>query len=333
MTSSETLSFNDFDGLNILVVGDVMIDRYLTGQVERISPEAPVPVVRLGDTEDRLGGAANVALNLRAMGARPLLCSVIGRDEAAEALLRLLPEADLPDWGFYQSAERRTTVKTRVIAQHQHLLRLDREDTHELSSREAEDFLQHLLPRLDNQPIDAVLLQDYNKGVLSGEVIRVLIDWARQRNIPITVDPKFQNFWAYRQVTIFKPNLREIQQQLGFSVTPDPLSLERAALEIYRRLDNHHTMITLSEHGIYWYDGKKGHIFPTQARSVADVCGAGDTVIAVATLGIALHLPPATIVDLANLAGGQVCEKVGVVPVDREQLRREFRQLSLAADK
>lgn len=317
--------FEQFNGLNILVVGDVMIDRYLTGNVDRISPEAPVPIVHLNDSDNRLGGAANVALNLKALGATPYLCSVIGKDENAEVFLNLLPENQLSTRGIIQSSERVTTVKTRVIANHQHLLRVDREDTHDLSSKEEEAYLNNIRDLLESKEFHVILFQDYNKGVLSYNVIRGIILDAIKRDIPTAVDPKYKNFWAYKHVTLFKPNLKEIRTQLEQDVAVNMTDLTEASAQIKSKLGNQLTMITLSEKGLFIEDDKKyTDVVPTQERIIADVCGAGDTVISVTSLCLALGIDPKEIAVLANLAGGQVCEKIGVVPVDKEQLRQEY---------
>jgi rfaE bifunctional protein kinase chain/domain len=302
-----------------------MIDRYLTGNVDRISPEAPVPIVHLNDSDNRLGGAANVALNLKALGATPYLCSVIGKDENAEVFLNLLPENQLSTRGIIQSSERVTTVKTRVIANHQHLLRVDREDTHDLSSKEEEAYLNNIRDLLESKEFHVILFQDYNKGVLSYNVIRGIILDAIKRDIPTAVDPKYKNFWAYKHVTLFKPNLKEIRTQLEQDVAVNMTDLTEASAQIKSKLGNQLTMITLSEKGLFIEDDKKyTDVVPTQERIIADVCGAGDTVISVTSLCLALGIDPKEIAVLANLAGGQVCEKIGVVPVDKEQLRQEY---------
>jgi rfaE bifunctional protein kinase chain/domain len=261
------------------------------------------------------------------MGATPLLFSVIGEDSNGELLKSLLPQAGMTAAHLMTAPERITTVKTRVIAQNQHLLRVDREDKTTLSAQQASALLDSLRQTLDQKKIHLILFQDYNKGVLTPWLIKEVINEAIKRGIPTAVDPKFNNFWAYQRVTFFKPNLREIQQQLEEPLTPNLASMTSAAKQIQDRLDNAYTMITLSEKGLFLQSPDSIEIIPTHARSIADVCGAGDTVISVAALSLALGLPPTTIAHLANLAGGQVCEKVGVVPVDKEQLRHEFQRL------
>lgn len=326
--SDSSQFFEQFNDLNVLVVGDVMIDRYLTGNVDRISPEAPVPVVHLKDRNNRLGGAANVALNLKAMGATPYLCSVVGEDDNAKVFLNLLPKHQLSTRGIIQSKERVTTVKTRVIANAQHLLRVDQEDTHDLSAKEEEAYLSNIRDLLESKDINVILFQDYNKGVLSYSVIRAIILDAIKRDIPTAVDPKFKNFWAYKHVTLFKPNLKEIKAQLEQEVKPELGTLRHASSTIKSKLGNSLTMITLSEKGLFVENSEgEARMVPTQPRLIADVCGAGDTVISIASLCLALGISPEETALLANLAGGQVCEKVGVVPVDKHQLQVEFELL------
>lgn len=318
--------FESFNKLNVLVIGDVMIDRYVTGNVDRISPEAPVPVVHLQNREDRLGGAANVALNIKAMGATPFLCTVVGKDREAESLLHLLPEAGLSTKGIIQSEERMTTVKTRVLAGSQQLLRLDEEVTHDLRGEEAVHFIENVRSIFEEKEIHVVLFQDYNKGVLSADVIRGVMLEAIKRDIPTAVDPKFRNFWAYKHVTMFKPNLKEIRSQLPEPVLAEENSLRKAAENVRQKLGNQYTLITLSEKGLFIDHNGESLMEGTRPRQIADVSGAGDTVISVAALGLALALDIQEIAILSNLAGGQVCERLGVVPVNKEQLQFEYEQ-------
>jgi rfaE bifunctional protein kinase chain/domain len=317
-------TFRSFQGQNILVVGDVMLDRYIYGSADRISPEAPVPVVHLKQQENRLGGAANVALNLKALGANPYLCSVIGKDDNAAKMLELLPGQGLSAKGIIQSGERITTVKTRVIASNQHLLRVDNEDQHLLSNQEANALKAAVIGLLEAREIHAILFQDYNKGVLSKQVIRDIMLEAIKRDIPTAVDPKHDNFWAYKHVTLFKPNLKEIRAKVPFRIEPELGALREAAQHIRSQLGNRYALITLSEQGLFYESKQEASILPTQPRLIADVCGAGDTVFAIAGIGLSLNMPLSEIALLSNLAGGQVCEKVGVVPVDATQLQKEY---------
>lgn len=321
-----TTIFQTFEKVKVLIVGDLMLDRYLWGEVSRISPEAPVPVVRFQGEENRLGGAANVALNVMELGATPYLCGVVGKDEKAARFLELLPQTGLSGEGILQSEERMTTVKTRVVAANQHLLRVDREDTKDLVRKIETAFLENIRFLLETKDIHVLLFQDYNKGVLTKRVIQSVLLEARNRAIPTVVDPKNRNFWEYREVQLFKPNLKEVQIGLGRTIAPAEDALKEASASIHRKLSNDCTMITLSEKGLFIYENNEGKIIPTQPRSIADVCGAGDAVISVAALGLAVSMGLEELAVLANLAGGQVCEKVGVVPVDREQLKREFRE-------
>lgn len=314
-----------FSSLRILVIGDVMIDRYLHGKVERISPEAPVPVVLLGEEENRLGGAANVALNLRALEAEVKLATVIGQDSAGDLFLNLCTSAGVSTAAIQRSPERQTTLKTRVLSHNQQLLRADREDTHPLPAAQVTDLVQQVEELLARKAIDLILFQDYNKGVLSPNLIQLIIEQATAHQIPTVVDPKKDHFWAYRGCQLFKPNLREIQQQLDFPVRPTLTDLDRAAAHIFAQLDCAHVMITLSEHGIYLHDGQQSAIYPTDARDIADVSGAGDTVIAVVACALASGMQLPAIARLANLAGSQVIAKPGVVPVNLATLNAQYK--------
>ena len=318
--------FDAFEKINVLVVGDVMIDRYLRGSVERISPEAPVPIVNLLDAENRMGGAANVALNLQALGATPYLCSVVGDDQYGNTLTNLLNHSGISSKYISHSNQRRTTVKTRIMASNQHVLRVDEEDKYDLSEEERNDYLHIIRELLDQKEIHVILFQDYNKGVLSGDVIRDIILESIKLDLPTVVDPKHNNFWAYKRATLFKPNLREIAAKVPFEIKPELSSLQKAAQYIHNQLGNQHTLITLSEKGLF-IDANGGEIIPTQPRAIADVCGAGDAVISVAAIGLAIGMSMRDIALLSNIAGGQVCEKVGVAPVDKQQLFQEFTQL------
>lgn len=318
-----------FKDLKILIIGDVMIDRYLYGEVNRISPEAPVPIVALNGQEDRPGGAANVALNIKSLGAIPILCSVVGKDESGRNMLDILPDYAIDTKQIYLSKYRKTTVKTRVLAQSQQLLRLDEEDTFDLKKEEQIALLEIVKTVLEEQKIDVILFQDYNKGVLSAAVIREVSLMAIREDIPTIVDPKNNNFLAYNRVTLFKPNLKEVNDNLPFKSKPILSDLNKATAFLNDKLKQSNTLITLSDKGVYFHDSAKqsGGILPTNPRTIADVCGAGDSVISIAALGLALQLPMEDIAQLANLAGGQVCERVGVVPVEKEQLIADYLEL------
>ena len=311
-------------GHTILIVGDVMIDRYLEGSVNRISPEAPVPVLLQKSVENRLGGAANVALNLKALGAEPILCSLVGEDEDGAVFQSILPKRNLSSAGIVASTERRTTVKTRVLSGSHQLIRVDREDTHLLSESEESMLFKRISDLLETSGAKALIFQDYNKGVLTDSLIRKLIVKARTEEVLTTVDPKKDQFLSYVGVDLFKPNLKEIRDSAPFAVEPTPESLQNAAQFLQSRLQNRFTMITLSEKGLYLNEGSSGQIYPTVPRDISDVSGAGDTVIALSTLGLVAGLPLEQIAVMCNLAGGQVCEFPGVVPVQPELLEEEL---------
>lgn len=315
-----------------LVIGDVMLDAYLWGRVDRISPEAPVPVVQVTDRSARLGGAANVALNMKALGARPIVVSVVGDDEHAVTMERLFTEQGIRTDGLLRSAARRTTVKTRVISGHQHVVRVDEEQEEDLAPDEAQRLIDRVKELLTKERPGVLVMEDYDKGVLTATTIEGIIAAASAAGVPVSVDPKKRNFLAYRGVALFKPNLKELREGLKTEVDPtDEASLDKAVRLLEERLGNNTSMITLSEHGAYIRSKDAVHRVAAHRRKFADVSGAGDTVIAVASLALAQGLPPLQIAHLANLAGGLVCEEVGVVPIDPVRFGAECRRLQLPA--
>lgn len=320
--------FDSFNTVNALVIGDVIIDSYLWGKVERISPEAPVPVLSVLKKEDRLGGAANVALNLQALGATPVICSVIGKDEEGGKFLKLLKKQQISGEGILSSESRKTTVKTRAIAHHQQVLRIDEETDEPLGEEDTVRLQKTILNLLDKHQIDVIIFEDYDKGVITPELIGFTVKEAKKRHIPVTVDPKKKNFLHYREVTLFKPNLRELKEGLKLDFDANNISeLHEAISRIKNELNAEMVMVTLSENGIYIKDNKGEYHIQAHVRNIADVSGAGDTVISVASLGLARKLTPLLLASLANLAGGLVCEEVGVVPVNKEQLLEEARTI------
>lgn len=320
--------FNSFNDMKVAIVGDVMIDSYVMGKVHRMSPEAPVPVLLLDKEEHRLGGAANVALNLKALGAEVYLCSVIGTDTAATKFQNLLSEATIQNQEIIQSEERKTTVKTRVLSGTQHVLRIDQEDTCDLSEPLEDAIIQATKRRID-LGIDALIFEDYNKGVLTHRVITELIAYAKEKGVKTTVDPKKDNFLSYRGVNLFKPNLKEIKEGLdvNIDVVNQPDSIVHGAKQLRDKLNHELTLITLSEHGVFVENGTTWEIIPAHLREITDVSGAGDTVIAVATLCLIAGLSPTEIAAIANLSGGLVCEHSGVVSVDKVALLNEAQKL------
>lgn len=322
--------FQGFTQKRVLVIGDVMIDAYLRGSVTRVSPEAPVPIINLTKSEDRLGGAANVALNLLALGAEPILCAVIGNDKGADKFDALLDKRNLSKEGILRSDNRETTVKTRVIGNNQQLLRIDEESIDLLNKEEEDLFINHVGAILESN-VDAIILEDYNKGLLTERVISEIVNLANERNVIVTVDPKKDQFFAYQNVTLFKPNLKELKEGLGLEFdVQDKEAFENAIQLLEQKLHNKISFVTLSEHGVFVKDTENKDYIPAHIRNISDVSGAGDTVISVATLCLAVGLKPSLMAEIANLAGGLVCEESGVVPVDKDLLLSEVQKLVLA---
>ncbi len=314
----------EFRNKKVLIAGDIMTDRYLTGTVNRISPEAPVPVVQLTHADDRLGGAGNVALNVKAYGAIPILLTVVGEDDDGLKLLKQLNSLGIEHKFICRSVERRTTVKTRIVSQNQQMMRIDAEDTFELTHHEKQVVIAQYVNALKETKPDVIILQDYNKGFFTPELIQVITRYAADNNIPVTVDPKKANFQDFKGVTIFKPNLKEVKEALNTEIKPEIGDLKNASGHIRDILGNKITVITLSENGLFIDDGVDAKIYPTTPRNISDVCGAGDTVISTLSLGIASGLSAYELAVMANVAGGQVCERPGVVPVDPDQLILEL---------
>lgn len=327
--------FDRFSRLSVMVIGDVMIDSYLFGKVNRISPEAPVPIVAVTKRTNRLGGAANVALNLSAMGAKPYLCSVIGKDDKAAVFNFLMKENNLSNEGIIQSAQRITTTKFRVIGNNAQMLRVDEEIETPLDADDHEQLFASLAQIFEKVPINAIIFQDYDKGVITPDLIEKVLKIARERKIPVVVDPKKRNFSNYRHVSLFKPNLKELSEGLGISLEMFSIEkLRQSVRSLHKNLKVSVVMATLSDEGIFisrqLSDGAfTDHHIPAHLRSIADVSGAGDTVVSLACLALAAGMSDYEIAAVSNLAGGQVCESVGVVPVDRQKLMTEMLNLKL----
>lgn len=325
-------AFTLFEGKKVLILGDVMIDSYLRGKVDRISPEAPVPVVRLDKRENMLGGAANVALNVKSLGAVPVLCSLIGNDQRGNEFLELLRQDGIPDNGILRSEDRITTIKFRIIGNNFQMLRVDEEMDTDLNSDDEALLILHVTRLLDIEDISVIILQDYNKGVLTRGVIEGVLAEASRRGIPVAVDPKKNNFDVYKGVTLFKPNLKEMREGLKTDVdASDKDSLRRAVSALQQKQNLKSVMVTLSEQGVYYRNLSDAVpaevIVPAHLRNIADVSGAGDTVISVASLCVAINSSSQLLVSLSNLAGGLVCEQVGVVSVDKQRLHKEALEL------
>lgn len=315
----EKIDLPDFSDLHILIIGDVMIDRYISGDVKRISPEAPVPVVDQKSFENRAGGAANVALNVLNLGAKATLLSITGEDEAQNILKSVLNINDRLQLEFITCKNRKTTVKTRVMAGYQHLLRVDNEDKYDIHTDEEQMVITRFESLLNNIKIDGVILQDYNKGLLTKKIIEKIIDKCVAQNIPTFVDPKENNFFSYKRCTVFKPNKKEVFQSLG--VNSDMNAIDKI---LRARLDHVISLITLGKDGLYINDGVTDGVYPTSPRVISDVCGAGDSVISVVCVCYLKNMKIASIAKVANIAGGQVCEYPGVVPINYQNLKAEL---------
>jgi rfaE bifunctional protein kinase chain/domain len=331
---SENLSLekilNDFKNRKIIIVGDVMVDEYLWGDVNRISPEAPVPVVECDRREYRMGGAANVAINIKKMGAEPIMCSVIGNDEIGAVYRSLLKKREMTDIGLIESNSRISTVKTRIIGNHQHLLRVDQEITDFITSEQENALLEKIKSIINNQDIDALIFQDYDKGVLTPGIIKEVTKLANDNNVPTLVDPKKRSFDRYDKVTMFKPNFKELVEGMNVSLKKgDTPGLRKEAEKLHRK-GVKYVMVTLSELGVFVSDGDKHKVIPAEIRDITDVSGAGDTVVSIAALSLAAGLSPFQAAFLANMAGGLVCEKVGVIPITPELLLGEKIQIPQA---
>ncbi|GAB4285862.1 MAG: D-glycero-beta-D-manno-heptose-7-phosphate kinase [Ignavibacteriaceae bacterium] len=308
----------NFRGKKIAVIGDMMLDCYFRGEVSRISPEAPVPVIEVQNEFFRFGGAANVALNILKLGGIPFPVGVIGADNDGAVFKSLIEQSGINSEGIFTDKERPTTAKTRVIAHTQHLVRIDKESKVAISSDIKEMILSFINNHLSD--FDAIILEDYNKGVLISDLIEEVIHTAKENNILITVDPKFNNFFSYKYVNVFKPNRKEAEDVLGMKIlTADDVSY--AGRKILELLEAEYVLLTLGAEGIAVFEkGKAEKRMSTKARKVADVSGAGDTVISTLTMAMAAGADILEASYLANYAGGLVCEEVGIVPIEIDNL-------------
>lgn len=306
---------------HILVIGDLMLDAYLWGKAERISPEAPVPIVDIFKEEIRLGGAANVALNLHSLGAKVSLCGCTGTDFYGKQLIEIAENQGFDTKFIFSFENRRTTIKTRLIAGSQQVVRIDKEDKFILETENTKKVLEKLLPQI--YQYQAIIFEDYDKGMISKRLISAVVAEAKKYDIPVAIDPKFRHFFDYQEVTLFKPNLKELNEGLHLQLSNKNLpQIQAAVLQLREKMPHSHTLITLSENGMLYIDeaGNFRH-YPAHLRKIADVSGAGDTVISIVGLGLAMKMSVIEIIEIANIAGGLVCEEVGVVPIRREMLQ------------
>ena len=308
----------NFKEKRIAVIGDMMLDIYFWGDVKRISPEAPVPVLEVEDEFYRFGGAANVALNIAKLNGFPQPIGVIGYDNFGTVFNSLLSEQNISHHGIIEDDSRPTTAKTRVIADSQHIVRIDKESKETIGQKIQNKIFEHVKSIIKN--VDGIILQDYNKGVLSSSLIAQLIELANKNKKLVTVDPKFNNFYEYKNVTVFKPNRKEAEDILGMKIKTNA-DVSFAGNTLLKKLNAKNILLTLGEDGIAVFaKGKPEKRMPTKARKVADVSGAGDTVISTLTLALAAGANIYEASYLANYAGGLVCEEVGIIPIDIDKL-------------
>ena len=320
--------FDSFREIKVGVIGDVMLDTYMWGHVDRISPEAPVPIVTLHKKEYRIGGAGNVALNLASLGARTSVISVEGNDDDGIALRKMFDESHIDTKHLLVSENRITTNKMRVISRNQQMMRLDSEIMDDLSEADEGRLYNAAADFIRNEKPAVIIFEDYNKGVLKESLITSLIDLCKKEGVITAVDPKRKNFFSYRHVTIFKPNLKEVKE--GLNIIEDVVNetfLDKIHARLHEKLNHDISLITLSEKGAYYSNGTQSRIIPSHVRSIADVSGAGDTVIAVAALIFAATGNVDLMAEIANIAGGLVCEEVGTVAINRQKLIEECRNL------
>jgi len=316
---------NGFSRLKVLIIGDLMIDSYTWGKVSRISPEAPVPVVNVIRRESRLGGAGNVVLNIASLGATAVICSVIGDDAPGRELQKIILDANLSTDGLIVEPGRMTTVKERIIAGSQQVVRVDSETENPISLSSQQALRAHIKDSMSD--VDVIIFEDYDKGVLHAELIQSVISMAKENNIPTVVDPKRKNFFAYQGATLFKPNLHELRD--GLSLMPTDFDADHLAESVRKFKVSQEfkgVFVTLSERGVYIDFENDQHLIPAHIRQISDVSGAGDTVISIAACVLALGGSTEQIASLANLGGGLVCESLGVVPIDLALLRKEAGQ-------
>ncbi|HHW59226.1 MAG TPA: D-glycero-beta-D-manno-heptose-7-phosphate kinase [Bacteroidales bacterium] len=316
---------------NILIIGDVMLDRYIWGDVARISPEAPVPVVNVTKIEHRLGGSANVALNIQSLGSNPFLVGVIGNDASGNEFINLMKSQKMITEGLITASDRQTITKTRIMGNNVQMLRVDDENSKNLPDSLRQQVLLKITNLLEKHKIHAIIFQDYDKGVIDPLLIKHIVQLSKTYDIPVCVDPKKRNFDFYNNVTLFKPNLKEFREGINWNDEAFNMNTLFDKIHQFREAKNiKYMIVTMGEKGLVLAKTNEINntfytisIPPPKIRQVRDVSGAGDTVISVVALGLALGLNIELIAELSNLAGGIVCEYVGVVPISKKQLLEE----------
>jgi D-glycero-beta-D-manno-heptose-7-phosphate kinase len=322
--------FEQFSQMRAIIIGDAMVDTYLWGKVERVSPEAPIPIVSITDRESRLGGAANVSLNIQSLGATPVLFSVVGDDDKGRKFKKMIGKNNLSDHGIFIDPNRITTVKSRIIGKGQHIARVDEESTDFIDAELEQKLVDGVRKELENHTVDVIIFVDYDKGVITPTLFEAVNKMAKDKGIPIAVDPKKRNFSFYNNIDLFKPNFKEFIEGTGLPLKKGDLeSLREAAHAVKEKQNFKLIFITLSEMGVFISNGVKEQYYPAVIRHIADVSGAGDSVISVASLAMAARLSPKIMALMSNIAGGLVCENLGVVPVNKNQLMQVMKSQKL----
>jgi D-glycero-beta-D-manno-heptose-7-phosphate kinase len=322
--------FEKFQKMRVVVIGDSMVDVYLWGKVERVSPEAPIPIVSVTKRESRLGGAANVSLNLQSLGATPVLFSVVGDDDKGRKFRKMIEARNLPGHGIFVDPERITTVKSRIIGMGQHIARVDEESTEMIHPDLEQKLVEGITLELESGNIDVIIFVDYDKGVITPSLFETVRKIAAEKNIPVAADPKQKNFRHYHDIDLFKPNFKEFVEGTGARIAKGDIeALRKAAFHLKEDKNFKLIFVTLSEMGVFISNGIQEQYYPAVIRHIADVSGAGDSVISVACLGMAAKIPVNTMAMMANIAGGLVCELPGVVPVEKERLMQVMKSQNL----
>ncbi|MCF6268443.1 MAG: D-glycero-beta-D-manno-heptose-7-phosphate kinase [Melioribacteraceae bacterium] len=308
----------NFKNFNIAVIGDMMLDGYLWGDVKRISPEAPVPIVEIDNEFFRFGGAANVALNISKLGCNAIPIGVIGDDRNGNIFKELLHNENMNSELLINDSSRATTTKTRVISSDQQIVRIDKESKQRISNEIEEQLFTSLKLNIEN--IDGIILEDYNKGVLSASLIESIITLANEKEKIVTVDPKFDNFFSYKNATVFKPNLKETEDAFGVKLNSKK-EIENIGFKLLEKINCKYLLLTLGADGMAIFEkDKEIKLIPTKARKVLDVSGAGDTVISTLTISLLAGASISEATCFANYAGGLVCAEAGVVPIEFDKL-------------
>lgn len=316
-------AFDSFNDMSVLIIGDAMIDAYVYGSVNRMSPEAPVPIVDVEKRENRLGGAANVARNIQSMGAKPILCTAIGNDTPGQQFLELMRIDMLDVRGIVSSPSRTTTVKTRIISGSRQIARVDEEIIESLSAADQDIMFSRISELIKSESVAAIIFEDYDKGSITQGLIEKVVSLANEKNIPTAVDPKKERFLHYKNISLFKPNFKELEEGLDIKIRNEHDAIVIADQKLRLELNHDISLITLSEKGVFVSDKISSNSYPAHIRNISDVSGAGDTVIAVATLCLAADLDSSTIAQVSNLAGGLVCEVAGVISINKQNLLDE----------